>query len=93
LFFDPAKEKGKEKAGKYFTLWRILTERGLWKETELRLLSRSIFVIDQSDIIRYIEVVPEITNEPNYDKALAEARKLRGFIQDISERSWDPYFE
>jgi len=56
-------------------------------------LSRSIFVIDQSDIIRYIELVPEITNEPNYDKALAEARKLRGFIQDISERSWDPYFE
>jgi thiol peroxidase len=43
---------------------------------ELRLLSRSIFVIDQSDIIRYIEVVPDIINQLNYDKALAEARKL-----------------
>jgi len=43
---------------------------------ELRLLSRSIFIIDQSDIIRYIEIVPELTNQPNYDKALAEARKL-----------------
>jgi len=43
---------------------------------ELRLLARSIFVIDQSDIIRYLEQVPEITNEPNYEQALAEARKL-----------------
>lgn len=45
---------------------------------ELRLLTRSIFVIDQSDVIRYIEIVPEITNQPNYDRALAEARKLVG---------------
>jgi len=59
---------------------------------ELRLLSRSIFVIDQLDIIRYIELVPEITNQPDYDKALAEARKLRGFIQEQESR-WDPYWE
>lgn len=43
---------------------------------ELRLLSRSIFVIDRSDTIRYIQLVPEITNEPDYDQALAEAKKL-----------------
>ena len=43
---------------------------------ELRLLSRSVFVIDTSDIIRYIEIVPEITNEPDYNKALEAARKL-----------------
>jgi thioredoxin-dependent peroxiredoxin len=43
---------------------------------ELRLLARSIFVIDKSDIIRYIEIVPEITNEPDYDKALEAVRKL-----------------
>jgi len=59
---------------------------------ELRLLSRSIFVIDQLDIIRYIELVPEITNQPDYEKALAEARKLRGFIQEQESR-WDPYWE
>lgn len=59
---------------------------------ELRLLARSIFVIDQSDIIRYIELVPEITNQPDYEKALAEARKLRGFIQEQESR-WDPYWE
>jgi thioredoxin-dependent peroxiredoxin len=43
---------------------------------ELRLLSRSIFVIDGSDVIRYIEMVPEITNEPDYQKAVAAARAL-----------------
>jgi thioredoxin-dependent peroxiredoxin len=43
---------------------------------ELRLLARSIFVIDKADTIRYTEIVPEMTNEPDYDMALAEARKL-----------------
>jgi thiol peroxidase len=43
---------------------------------ELRLLARSIFVIDKSDTIRYMEIVPEMTNEPNYDRALEEAAKL-----------------
>jgi thioredoxin-dependent peroxiredoxin len=43
---------------------------------ELRLLSRSIFVIDKSDVVRYIEIVPEITNQPDYSKALEAARKL-----------------
>lgn len=43
---------------------------------ELRLLSRAVFVIDRSDVIRYIEVVPEITGEPDYDRAVAEAKKL-----------------
>lgn len=45
---------------------------------ELRLLSRSIFVIDRNDVITYIEIAPEITNGPNYDKALAEVKKLAG---------------
>lgn len=43
---------------------------------ELRLLARSIFVLDASDRIRYLELVPEITNQPDYDRALAEAKKL-----------------
>ena len=43
---------------------------------ELRLLTRSIFLIDKSDVIRYIEVVPEITNQPDYTKALEAAKKL-----------------
>ena len=43
---------------------------------ELRLLARSVFVIDADDRVRYVEVVPEITNHPDYEKALDEARKL-----------------
>jgi len=43
---------------------------------ELRLLARSVFIIDKGDIIRYVEIVPEMTNEPDYDKALEAARKL-----------------
>jgi len=27
------------------------------------------------------------------DKDLSKVRLLRGFIQEMSERSWDPYFE
>lgn len=43
---------------------------------ELHLLSRGIVVVDQHDIIRYIEYVPEVTHEPDYDQALAVVRKL-----------------
>ncbi len=42
----------------------------------LRLLARSIFVIDSANVIRYQQIVPEVTHHPDYDKALAEARKL-----------------
>lgn len=36
----------------------------------LRLLARSVFVVDANDKIAYIEIVPEGTNEPDYKKAL-----------------------
>jgi len=45
---------------------------------ELRLLARSVFVIDKSDIVRYVEIVPEVTNQPDYAKALEEAKKMAG---------------
>lgn len=38
---------------------------------ELKLLSRSIFVIDAEDVICYIQHVPEITDEPDYAAVLA----------------------
>jgi thiol peroxidase len=43
---------------------------------ELRLLARAIFIIDRNDTIRYIELVPELSHQPDYDKALAELKKL-----------------
>jgi thioredoxin-dependent peroxiredoxin len=44
----------------------------------LRLLARSIFVVDPADVIRYQEIVPEVTHHPDYDRALVEAGKLIG---------------
>jgi thiol peroxidase len=43
---------------------------------ELRLLARAVFVIDKEGIIRYIDIVDELTNEPDYDAALKAARQL-----------------
>jgi len=45
---------------------------------ELRLLSRSVFLVDGSGTVRYVEYVPEVTAHPNYDAALAAARQLSG---------------
>ncbi|WP_026690668.1 thiol peroxidase [Alteribacter aurantiacus] len=44
---------------------------------ELRLLSRSIFVVDANDTITYAEYVPEVTNHPDYDAALDAAKKAQ----------------
>ena len=38
---------------------------------ELKILSRSIFVLGKDGKIVYCEYVPEVTQEPNYEKALA----------------------
>ena len=43
---------------------------------ELLLLSRAIFVIDAGDIIRYIQIVPEVTSEPDYAAVIAAAKAL-----------------
>jgi len=43
---------------------------------ELRLLARSIFIIDRIDTIRYIEIVPDLTEQLDYDKALEKVREL-----------------
>jgi thiol peroxidase len=37
---------------------------------ELRLLARSVFVIDKNDAVRYVEQLSEVTDEPDYDAAL-----------------------
>lgn len=37
---------------------------------ELNLLARSALIIDKSDVLRYIQIVEELTNQPNYDDVL-----------------------
>jgi thiol peroxidase len=43
---------------------------------ELRLLARSIFVMDRNGIIQYIQNVKELSEEPNYDAVLEAVQKL-----------------
>ncbi|WKA56135.1 thiol peroxidase [Planococcus shixiaomingii] len=43
---------------------------------ELRLLARSIFVIDENDKVTYVEYVPEGTDHPDYDKAIDAVKAL-----------------
>jgi thiol peroxidase len=43
---------------------------------ELRLLARAVFVIDKEGVVRYVEYVPEATNHPDYDAALAAVKAL-----------------
>jgi thiol peroxidase len=45
---------------------------------DLRLLARAVFVVDKDGRIRYIQVVQELSNEPDYEaafKALRETQK------------------
>lgn len=43
---------------------------------ELKLLNRSIFVLDKDNKIVYLEVLEQNTDHPDYDKALDAARAL-----------------
>ncbi len=43
---------------------------------ELGLLARAIFIVDGNDVVRYVQVVGEVTAEPNYDEVLAALKSL-----------------
>jgi len=43
---------------------------------ELKLLARTVFIVDEQDVIRYVERVPEIAQQPDYDRVLNAARAL-----------------
>ena len=40
----------------------------------VRLLSRAVFVVDRSDIVRYVEYLPNVGDEPHYAAALAAVK-------------------
>ena len=46
--------------------------------SELRLEQRAVFVVDANDVIRYVEYVPEVSEHPNYEAALAALRDVIG---------------
>ncbi|MCC7492950.1 MAG: thiol peroxidase [Fimbriimonadaceae bacterium] len=51
------------------TAWGVLID-------ELKLLARAVFVVDREGHLAYQEIVPEVTNHPDYDAALAAVQRL-----------------
>ena len=43
---------------------------------ELRLLARAVYVVDGDGVVQYIQIVNELTNEPDYGAVLDAVRKL-----------------
>jgi thiol peroxidase len=43
---------------------------------ELRLLARAVFVVDRKGIIKYVQIVDELTMEPDYQAALDAVREM-----------------
>ncbi len=43
---------------------------------DLGLLTRAVFIIDKQGIIKYIQFVPEVTQEPDYKEVLGEIKQL-----------------
>ncbi len=44
---------------------------------ELRLLARAVFVLDKDGVVRYVQIVPEITEEPDYEQAIEAVKELK----------------
>lgn len=43
---------------------------------ELQLLARGVVIVDRDGKVAYVEYVPEVTDDVNFDKALEEVKKL-----------------
>ena len=43
---------------------------------ELRLHSRAIFIIGRDDTVRYVEYVKEVSQPPDYDRAIGALKKM-----------------
>ena len=50
---------------------------GLLREDSL-LLARAVILVDKKGVVRYLQVVPEITHLPDMERAFVEAAKLAG---------------
>lgn len=42
------------------------------------LLARAVLVLDGAGVVRYVQLVPDVVNEPDYDAALAAAKSAAG---------------
>ncbi len=71
---DRAKALSDHREASFGTAYGVLIK-------ELRLLARSIFIIDKNGVIRHKEIVPEQSNHPDYEKALQVLRDVAGMAK------------
>lgn len=71
---DRAKALSDHRDASFGTMYGVLIK-------EMRLLARSVFIIDKEDIVRYKEIVPEQTNHPDYEKALSALAMITGRVK------------
>ncbi len=45
---------------------------------QLRLLARAVFIVDAKGTIRYIQIVDELTNEPDYEEVIEALKGIEG---------------
>jgi thiol peroxidase len=45
---------------------------------ELRLLARAVFVVDKEGVVRHVQIVNELTNEPDYEAVLQAVKDITG---------------
>lgn len=57
-------------SGQFGASWGVMID-------ELKLLARAVFVLDGSGTVVYSEIVPEVTDEPDYDAALAALKSAQ----------------
>jgi len=49
---------------------------------EMGLLTRAILIIDQNNILRFLQIVPEASDQPDYNAALDELEEIRRVTPD-----------
>ena len=40
--------------------------------------ARAVYIVDPEGVVRYAQIVPEVSEEPDYDDALRALRELQG---------------
>jgi len=55
--------------------------------SDLHLLARSVMVVDKDNVVRYLQVVPELASMPDMERAFEEARKVAGLPPPASAMS------
>jgi thiol peroxidase len=43
---------------------------------ELQLLARAVIIVDKKDIVRYVQIVDELTTQPDYDDVINNLKEI-----------------